>query len=183
MSLHIRPLTLAQANAAVSQWHRHHKPALGHRFSVGVFDEAGMHGAAIVGRPVGGGPQQYVIAEVTRLTTDGTYNACSMLYGACARTAKAMGFLWIQTFILADEPGTSLRAAGWKYDGLSHPIGWDNGNRPRNDVPAEGRRKQRWRLVLNTWEEPCQSGSMASSSSSPHTSTGSLPGRPSSRAS
>jgi hypothetical protein len=150
MSLHTEPLTLAQANEMVARWHRHHKPFQGHRFSVGVFDEAGQpHGAAIVGRPVGGGTQQLLIAEISRLVTDGTYNACSLLYGACARAAKAMGYLRIQTFILAGEPGTSLKAAGWQFERLSHPIGWDNGNRPRNPVPDEGRRKQLWFRELN----------------------------------
>lgn len=152
MKLHIEPLTLAAANEAVSRWHRHHKRVLGHRFSIGVFDEDGViHGAAIVGRPVGGateGVGQNLIAEVTRLVTDGSPNACSMLYGAAARAARAMGYRWIQTYILADEPGVSLRASGWAFTRLSHPIGWDNGNRPRNAVVDEGRRKQLWRLPL-----------------------------------
>lgn len=56
---------------------------------------------------------QYEVAEVTRLVTDGTKNACSILYAAAARACAAMGFVRIQTFILASEPGTSLLAAGW----------------------------------------------------------------------
>jgi hypothetical protein len=150
MTLHIEPLTLAQANELVSKWHRHHKKSTGHRFSIGVFDEEGNpHGAAIVGRPVGGssdGVDQLLIAEVSRLVTDGTYNACSILYAACARAAKAMGYKWIQTFILSSEPGTSLKASGWEFVRLSHPVGWSNGSRPRNEVVDEGRRKQLWRL-------------------------------------
>jgi len=151
--LHVEPATLAQANELVSRWHRHHKPCRGHRFSIGVWDEHGVaHGAAIVGRPVGGGKDQMRIAEVSRLVTDGTPNACSMLYGACARAAQAMGFRWIQTFILQSEPGTSLKASGWYYDRLSHPIGWDNGCRPRDlDVPDGGRRKQLWKRDLNAY--------------------------------
>ena len=151
--MRIEPLTLAEANSLVGLWHRHHKPATGHRFSIGVLDGHGWHGAAIVGRPVSGGPQQHRVAEVTRLVTDGSPNACSMLYAACARAAKAMGYLWIQTYILADEPGTSLKASGWAFDGLSAPLGWDNGNRPRNAVPGGGGRKQRWRLHLNPAED------------------------------
>lgn len=150
--LHLRPLTLKQANDLVALWHRHHKPSVGHRFSIGVFDGAGEpHGAAIVGRPVGGGKDQLYIAEVSRLVTDGTANACSMLYGAAARAAKAMGYLWIQTFILQDEPGVSLKASGWRYERLSNPVGWNNGNRPRGEVVDNGRRKQLWRLELNQW--------------------------------
>jgi len=70
-------------------------------------------GAAIIGRPVARLTEQYRIAEVTRLVTDGTKNVCSMLYAAAARAAEAMGFESIQTFILETEPGTSLKAAGW----------------------------------------------------------------------
>ena len=155
MKLHARPLTLGEANKLVENWHRHHKKVLSHRFSIGVFDSSGeCHGAAIVGRPVGGateGASQYHIAEVSRLVTDGTPNACSLLYAACARAAKAMGFVFIQTYILASEPGTSLRAAGWEFIRLSHPQGWSNGNRPRGEVPDEGRRKQLFRKHLNAW--------------------------------
>lgn len=155
--LHVRPLSLREANELVAMWHRHHRPCQGHRFSVGAYDAAGAcHGAAIVGRPVGGateGISQLHIAEVSRLVTDGTPNACSMLYAASARAAKAMGFRFIQTYILESEPGTSLKAAGWKFTRLSHAQGWSNGNRPRGEVPDEGRRKQLWRLALNEWPE------------------------------
>jgi len=114
-SLKIVPFTLGQANEMVAQFHRHHKPATGHRFSIGVRDgQLVLRGAAIVGRPKAHMTEQYGIVEVTRLVTDGAENACSALYGACARIAKEMGFDRIFTFILKDEPGTSLRAVGWK---------------------------------------------------------------------
>lgn len=114
MRLILRPLTLKEANGLVSQFHRHHKPVQGHRFSIGVFDANKPVGAAIVGRPVAREVPQYTVAEVTRLVTDGTHNACSKLYSACARAAEAMGFLWIQTYILETESGLSLQASGWK---------------------------------------------------------------------
>jgi hypothetical protein len=91
-------------------WHRHHRPAQGHRFSIGVEGDDGMpHGAAIVGRPVARVIDSTRVCEVTRLVTDGTPHAASMLYAACARAAAAMGFDKIQTYILDTEPGTSLR--------------------------------------------------------------------------
>jgi hypothetical protein len=117
LSLSIVPLTLAQANALVARLHRHHKRAVGHRFSLGCEDKGQLVGAVIVGRPVAYKTDQAKVAEVTRLVTDGTRNACSMLYQAAARTAKEMGFESIQTFILASEPGTSLKASGWRCDG------------------------------------------------------------------
>ena len=139
------PLTLAQANELIAAWHRHHKPATGHRFSVGcVLTVSVVVGAAIVGRPVARKTDQYLVAEVTRLVTTGEKNACSFLYSACARIAREMGFERIQTFILEDEPGTSLIAAGWKFEGFtdSKPHKWHSRDGRRSDQPSE--RKQRW---------------------------------------
>jgi hypothetical protein len=150
---------LAQANALVGRWHRHHKPVRGHRFSLGCEDgERGLVGAVIVGRPVARMSDAYATAEVTRLVTDGTKNACSMLYQAAARVAKEMGFTRIQTFILATEPGTSLKASGWICEGTvdhgqwNHTslkqliLGQTHGN--RTDQPTEA--KQRWARTLAT---------------------------------
>lgn len=114
--LRIVPLTLKQANDLVASLHRHHKPVQGHRWSIGVEADGKLVGAAIVGRPVARGCATYTCAEVTRLVTDGTKNACSIMYSACARIAREMGFDRIQTYILDDEPGTSLIAAGWQYE-------------------------------------------------------------------
>jgi hypothetical protein len=114
---------LKEANAFVDELHRHHKKVQGHRFSLGASIDGRLVGVSIVGRPVGGANQREWV-EVTRLCTDGTHNACSFLYSASARAAKALGYSRIQTYILLDEPGVSLKAAGWVYDRLSHPSGW-----------------------------------------------------------
>jgi L-amino acid N-acyltransferase YncA len=147
--MNIVPLTLKQANALVDDLHRHHKPARGHRFSIGAVKDGKLVGAAIVGRPVARRTPPYEVAEVIRLVTDGTKNAPSALYAAAARAAQAMGFWKIQTFILEDEPGTSLRAAGWEFDGWTNAEGWNRPSRDgrRTDQP-EGR-KQRWKKILN----------------------------------
>lgn len=143
------PLTLAQVNELVSAWHRHHKPARGHRFSIGARAGYDIVGAAIVGRPVGRKTDQYLVAEVTRLVTNGAKNACSFLYADSARVAQEMGFEKIQTFILKDEPGTSLLAAGWTLEGLtdSAPNKWHSRLGRRTDQPNE--QKQRWSKELN----------------------------------
>lgn len=41
MTLTIRPLTLREANAYVALHHRHNKPVVGHRYSIGVSDSGG----------------------------------------------------------------------------------------------------------------------------------------------
>lgn len=73
-------------------------------------------GVAIVGRPTGRRLDDGNTLEVTRLCTDGTRNACSALYAACARRAKREGYGKIITFTLQSEPGTSLKAAGWTLE-------------------------------------------------------------------
>lgn len=150
MSLELRPLTLKQANDLVAELHRHHKPCVGHRFSIGVFDGDRFVGAAIVGRPVARKTDQYDVAEVSRLVTDGTKNACSILYAACARAAEAMGFIRIQTFILASEPGTSLKASGWVSLGGRGGGDWNSKSRGgrRTDQPME--KKTLWEKRFKT---------------------------------
>ena len=156
MSLTVVPVELSEANALVSAWHRHHQPSQGHRFSIGVIDSDGvMHGAAIVGRPVArlaGSPRD--VLEVVRLVTDGTPNACSMLYGAAARAGRALGFKRIQTYILETEAGTTLRASGWTCEGSAGGGQWKHtdGRARRTDQPTET--KQRWVKLLNERPDP-----------------------------
>lgn len=92
--------------------------------------------------------EQYRIAEVTRLATDGTKNACSFLYSRAARAARAMGFDTIQTFILESEPGTSLRAAGWTRVSGGNPKGSNRQNRPGRSKRNDGTPKQKWAKTL-----------------------------------
>jgi|SRR3990167_848010 len=149
--LHIVPLELRDLNTLVSMLHRHHKPVQGHRFSIGARTESGLLiGGASVGRPVarnGGNPSE--VLEVTRLVTDGTPNACSFLYSAAARIGKALGYRHIQTYILASESGTSLRAAGWIDEGEAGGGQWKHtdGKPRRTDQPTE--KKRRWSKDLH----------------------------------
>jgi hypothetical protein len=141
----VRPLTLKQLNKMVEELHRHHKPIQGHRFSLGCVNEEGkIVGACSVGRPTSRGCRPFEVAEVTRLVTDGTKNACSILYAAAARACDAMGYRYIQTYILKSEPGTALKAAGWELDGLTRGGDWiEHGYIPRT-LNQPFQRKQRW---------------------------------------
>lgn len=154
--LYVIPLELAEANALVAQWHRHHQPSQGHRFSLGCIDDDGaLHGAAIVGRPVArlaGSPRD--VLEVVRLVTDGTRNACSILYAAAARAGADMGYRRIQTYILDSELGTSLKASGWRYEGEAGGGQWKHtdGKPRRTDQPTG--LKGRWSRDLSTRPDP-----------------------------
>lgn len=141
--LRIVPITLKHANAMVDAFHRHHSITPGHKFSIGVEENGVVVGAAICGRPVARGSNDGYTCEVTRLVTVGTPNACSMLYAACARAGKAMGYDLIQTYILEDEKGNSLKAAGWEFDGLTAGGAWKHSAGPRKNIHPLCP-KQRW---------------------------------------
>jgi hypothetical protein len=127
------PLTLEEANAFVAEHHRHHKAVQGHKFSLGAVLADKIVGAAIVGRPVARLRDDGMTLEVTRLVTDGTKNACSFLYGACARACFALGYKRIGTYILNTESGVTLRAAGWKLIGEAGGGSWARHTRPGYD--------------------------------------------------
>jgi hypothetical protein len=135
VALILHPISIQDANELVKRWHRHHKRTLSALFAVAVArkGEAEPCGAAIIGRPVARILQDGWTAEVTRLVSDGTPNACSMLYAAAWRACRSLGYRRLGTYILDTEPGTSLVAAGWKMVGESGGGSWDRSNRPRVD--------------------------------------------------
>lgn len=132
--LSLIPLDLSEANHFVAAYHRHHKPVIGHKFSLGAVLGETIVGVAIVGRPVSRMRDDGATLEVSRLCTDGSPNACSFLYGAAARAAFALGYRRIGTYILASEPGTSLTAAGWRCLGERGGGSWSVPSRPRVDT-------------------------------------------------
>jgi hypothetical protein len=138
--LEIRPITLKDANIYVSQHHRHNMPTNGHKFSIAcyeIFEEGGgerLCGVAIAGQPVARNLDDGLTIEIRRVCTDGTRNACSILYGACSRCAKEMGYKRVITYTLFTEPGSSLRAAGFINDGEAGGDSWNRKNRPRSAI-------------------------------------------------
>lgn len=135
MTLQIVPVNRDQAMAFIADWHRHHAPPLGYRFAVGVAAGDVLVGVATVGRPVARHHDDGLTVEVTRVATDGTAHACSALYGACWRAAKAIGYRRAITYTHADESGSSLRAAGWRHVATrAARAGWDRPSRRRSDA-------------------------------------------------
>ncbi len=133
MRLRAAPISFADAAEFVRLHHRHHTPPRGHKFSIAAMESDRLVGVVIVGRPVSRHRDDGVTLEVTRLCTDGTRNACSFLYGAAARAAFALGYSRIGTYILKSEPGTTLKAAGWKLIGETPGRSWSVPSRPRDD--------------------------------------------------
>lgn len=138
MALELRPISFLDAQEFVRENHRHNKPPVGHKFSIGCTDGEKIVGVAIVGRPVSRYLDDGRTLEVNRLCTDGTRNACSMLYSAAWRAARAMGYKKLITYILDTENGASLRASGWKCVGQAGGERWTGKRRPTVDLyPAQ----------------------------------------------
>ena len=121
--LKVRPISIHEANIFVERFHRHHGKKVGCKFAIAVYDDQ-LHGVAICANPVARNADDGLTLEVARLCTDGTHNACSILYGACARIAKDMGYRKIQTYILQSESGASLKASGWICEGEAGRPSW-----------------------------------------------------------
>ena len=148
-------ITLQQARQFTELNHRHHTAPPGHKFSIGLEHDGELIGVAMVGRPVSRHLDNGRTLEITRLTTNGHKNACSKLYSACVRAGKALGAKKIVTYILETEPGTSLKATGFKRMAEAGGGHWGSPSRPRDiQMKLFGRekypqgRKVRWERLL-----------------------------------
>ncbi len=143
----IIPINLKEANKFISEKHRHHNAAVGCKFSIGLVDDMNnLCGTAVCGRPVSRYYDDGLTLEITRMCTDGTQNACSMLYGACVRAAKAMGYRKVITYTLESENGASLKASNFTFDGIAGGKMWTGSRKRDNGVPKE--LKKRWVYII-----------------------------------
>lgn len=145
--LSLAPCYLEEANAFIAAHHRHHKPTPVAKFSIMAVSDGVVVGVVIVGLPKARMAMDGWMLEVTRLATDGTRNACSLLYGAARRAAFALGYSRIITYTLAEEGGASLRAAGFTEEETIQGESWmrrsQNGGRFVDDRNPIGN-KTRW---------------------------------------
>lgn len=144
--LAIVPTSLREANAFVAEHHRHNRPVAAGVCVVAVTADDRLCGVAIIGRPVARKLEDGFTAEVRRVCTDGTPNACSILLRAAWRAVKALGYRKVITYTLPEEGGASLRAAGFKL--VTDRAGggrWNGPGRPAADTHPLGY-KCRWEL-------------------------------------
>jgi hypothetical protein len=153
--LELRPISQADAFAFIRERHRHHGVPVGGLWWQAVHNDEGvLVGVAITGRPVARALDDGLTAEVTRLCTDGSPNACSILYAAAKRVAEAKGFRRGLTYILSSETGGSLRACGWRPLWTVSGRSWDCPSRPRTDKhPTEDKQAWGW----GSWPDSMES--------------------------
>jgi hypothetical protein len=137
------PIGFREAKTFVDLVHRHHQSPQGWKFGVGAKINEKLVGVVMVGRPVSRILDDGLTAEVIRLATDGTPNACSFLYSAARRAAIALGYRKIITYILASEHGCSLKASGWNFVRMTSGGSWCRPSRKRIDKAPLGE-KQLW---------------------------------------
>jgi len=149
--LKLLPISISDAKVWVQNLHRHHRPPLGGLFALAAERSGAVVGVVVVGRPVARRSDDGYTCEVTRCATDGTRNACSFLYGAAWRAAKALGYRRILTYTLPEEGGASLRATGWLEVGDAGGGSWSCPSRPREDNHPLSI-KTKWMAVASDYE-------------------------------
>lgn len=142
MTLRLEPCTVKRAMVEIARLHRHLPKVRGGRFAVSVVDGTRLVGVALVGS----GPRVWegtTRMVITRVATDGTPNACSMLLGALCRAGAALGYTEAWTYTLPEESGVSLRAAGFRDAGLTAGGEHDRPTR-RRAAAVRPEPKRRW---------------------------------------
>ena len=150
-SLEVAPISFRDARAYVERYHRHCAAPQGHKFSIGIYEPFGaLVGVVVTSIPKARALNDGRTLEVNRVCCDCAYhNAASKLYGAAIRAGRAMGYQCFVTYTLPSESGSSLRAVGFRLDGMTsvHADGWNSPSRPRDtDGKYPCCRKNRWIL-------------------------------------
>ena len=83
--LRLKPISLRDANEYVRQYHRHHKPVAGHKFSIGCEADGELVGVIIAGRPVSRYLDDGFTLEVTRLQ-----RMCQMMRVAYSHSCRLL---------------------------------------------------------------------------------------------
>ena len=143
--LEVRQISLNAARSWIKEQHRHlRRPVTGWLFGVEIQRDGKRIGVACAGRPAARMLQDGVTIEVTRVAVlEGEQNACSFAYGALRRAALALGYRRVVTYTMLDEPGVSLRAAGFTDEGEAGGGQADRPSRRRKPVEQSGP-KRRW---------------------------------------
>lgn len=145
----LRPITVTRAGALgfVGEVHRRLPKVQGAMWATSIRDgdTGDLLGVCLVGHP-----SRVQTTEDCRhlrvlrvAVADGVPNGCSMLLGAAWRAARALGALRMDTHTHGDEPGVSLRAAGWVFGGWTDGGEHSRAGRVRS-AAVDPTPKRRW---------------------------------------
>lgn len=84
--MRVADLSVKEAEEFLAKHDRHYKAPVEAICAIGVADADGLHGAAILGRKAAG------VGELAHIYVDGASQGYSLLYGACWRALKALGY-------------------------------------------------------------------------------------------
>jgi len=131
----IVPMSLSDAQEFVRIYHRHHKPPIGHKFSIGFSINGDIVGVEVVESPKARGANDGRTLEITRIcTTDWTpSNVVSKMTSAVLKAAFALGYKKVITYILESEDGSSIKASGFRFDKIVRGRSWSTPSRLRVD--------------------------------------------------
>ena len=148
-----RPTSFERACGYVDYMHRHNSAPQGHKFSIELTSLGYRVGVLIASTPKARHLNDGFTLDLNRCCTDERYhNVCSALIGKAIRMGKEMGYRRYITYTLISENGASLKATGFRKDGIvkGRKEGWSSKSRPRKmpeRYPTGD--KQRWVLHVN----------------------------------
>jgi len=140
------PINFRTAAEFVNAHHRHNISPQGHKFSVALEADGEVAGVVIASTPKAKTYNSQTL-ELNRVCAKPEYyNCCSKLISMAVNIGKTMGYRTFISYILMDEGGASLKAAGFEFAGYTEDSkGWDHPSRPRK-MPERYPlgRKKRW---------------------------------------
>jgi len=128
------PISFRMAADFVKQHHRHNTAPQSHKFSIGLLKDGKLIGVIIASTPKAKALCDGFTLELNRCCVlPDQRNSCSRLYAKAIQAGRCMGYRRYVTYTLPHESGSSLKAVGFKLDGLTQakPNGWDHPSRPR----------------------------------------------------
>lgn len=143
-TIRLAPISQRAAKDWITVTHRYLPAPVGDLYRVALEVHGRLAAAGVAGWPCRM-LQDGRTAELTRIASAApvSVNACSRLYGALRWAGQRIGYVRFVTYTLPNEPGTSLRAAGFHFDGLTDGGEWSCPSRPRA-AAAQPSRKRRW---------------------------------------
>ena len=150
--MEVTPIHLKEATEYVKRYHRHCGPPKFHKFSISlrIPEEAEPIGVVIASTPKAKALMDGKTLEINRVCTNPCYaNVCSKLYAQAIRAGKALGYQKFITYTLEGESGSSLKAVGFQFAGITSgkKHGWNSPSRCRKQTENAEMNKQRWMLL------------------------------------